>query len=128
MEVLHSVLIWLQWCLRALQKYLFLGLNTLVVYGFYRLWRKTGESAHVWLMIGLGVAPFLSALLGVVVGLLPPMPSLKAVTYVFSFANLMLFYVGYGCVFMGLAQLAGDRMPLRDIFSQSAPDSPEELS
>ena len=114
--------------LMKLQLFLFIGLNVLVVYGFFRLWRKTNNTALLWLMFGLGVAPFFNSLVNMAGFLFPRSFPFPMMVYTLQFTYFVFSYLAYGCIFMGLAQLAGDLMPLRELFSSDAPAPSEKGS
>ncbi len=107
------------------------GLNVFILYWFYRIWKKTGETAYFWLMAGLGGAPLAqSAVRGLYrlfTTTFPQTPiSIVAVKNVLWFSDLIVICLGLGCVVVGLGKMHNGAIPLRRLFSCDVGNSSKE--
>ena len=113
------------------QPLLLFGLNLLVLYWFYRIWKKTGETGYFWLMAGLGGAPLAQCVARGLHRLFPTAFSqapndFYTMRLILKFIDLSVVCMGLGCVFVGLGLLHNGAIPFRSLFSSEISDSAEE--
>lgn len=117
-----------------LQPLTIIVLDLLVTYWFYRLWKKTGDAAYLWLIAGLGVVPILKVtavhapLIYYAIFPSPPPAQMTPSMQVHRFFLYVVECMGFGCVFMGFGRLANGRVPFRELlFAADDPQREEEV-
>lgn len=76
------------------------------------LWRRQRSSVYVWLLVGLGLAPFLQHLLPYLYSFTKPLfpPQGVELGYIRLFFWFMLECLRIGCLVMALSQIASGRV------------------
>ena len=126
----------LTFILSWLETLLFFGLSLLVLYWFYRLWKKTEESGFFWLMMSFGASPLLFTVFYRLYKLLIPGGTTPTtgglfhpLYFVYVFSIFTLTCMTFGCLFMGLKQL-GKRYALLQppLFTDAGENQEKETS